>query len=147
MWFNRFFRKQTQEPEPERPTEPAEPSINQGIYYLYLIIGCQVLFVLGLAAVIMVAGTVIATPTWVFLFAFLLLAGGGVYIYRKAKRKFRMFRESFRNMDLSDRNYEISFMGGVLTMRVEQNHRPMLEAPSSSPVVDADTVGTHSERQ
>ena len=118
------------------------------MYYVYLIIGLQVLFVLGLAAVFMVVGRVIATPTWVFLFTFLLLAGGCVYIYRKAKQKFRKFRESFRNMDLSDRNYEISFMGGVLTMRVEQNHRPMLEAPApgNANVVDAETVETRSER-
>jgi len=60
--------------EPPKEKNP-EPSINQGIYYLYLIIILQVVFVLGLATVIMVIGKVLVTPLWVFLFGFLMIAG------------------------------------------------------------------------
>ncbi len=153
MWFSKLFRrkKKSQEPEEQNPKNKEEVDkdkalINQGVYYLYLILGVQLAIVLGLLAVITAFGTFIATPVWVF-FAALLLGGGGiVYIYRKIKQKVRKFKEAFQKSDLSDRNYEISLMGGMFTMRVEQGpQRPMLEAPqntsdTSPPVLDAETV-------
>ncbi|NSW84875.1 MAG: hypothetical protein HPY84_00985 [Syntrophobacteraceae bacterium] len=139
MWFKSPFKKQDR-PKPKDDGK-AEQSINQGIFYLYLIIGVQVLVVFGLLTGIMFIGKVIATPMWVFLFAFILAVSGFVYIYHKAKQQFRKFRESFREANVSDRNYEISFMGGFLTMRVEQNPNRLLEAPpAAGPIVEADTI-------
>jgi uncharacterized protein (DUF983 family) len=121
-----------------------ENPIDQGIFYVYLIIGMQVLFVFGVVAVIMVVGKVMATPMWVFLLAFLLAVGGCVYVFRKAKQQLGKLRATFQRTNLGDRNYEISFMGGAMTMRVEQNQRPpMLEAPSG-PVIDNEAIDTTS---
>ncbi len=156
MWFSKLFRrkkkpKESEEKDPQKAKANEEADkdkavINQGVYYLYLIMGVQLAIVLGLLAVITAFGSFIATPVWVF-FAALLLGGGGiVYLYRKIKQKVRKFKESFQGSDLSDRNYEISLMGGMFTMRVEQSpQRPMLEAPSSredtgTPVLEAETV-------
>lgn len=138
MWFSRLF-KRNQKPAEE---EPREPTINQGIFYLYLIIFLQVFFVMALVGVIMFIGKVLATPMWVFLAALLLGIWGFVYIYRKARKQFQKVREAVSRVDLSDRNYEISFMGGVLTMRVEQNSRRLLEAPPDSPIMDTETLET-----
>ena len=139
MWFSRFFRHRQKS---QREESPSGPSVNQGIFYLYLIIMLQVVFVLGLVGFIMFVGKILATPTWVFLAAFAAGVGGIVYIYRKARSQFNRLRESFRRVDLSDRNYEISIMGGVLTMRVEQNSNRLLEAPTKSSVLDTDAVET-----
>ncbi len=136
MLFGNLFKKRR---NAEEEDVQQEPTINQGIYYLYLIIGLQFLFVLVVASIIMVVGKVMATPMWVFLFAFSLCVGGGYYLYRKAKRQFQKFRDTFNRTDLSNRNYEITFMGGVVTMRVEQPQRPLLDAPQPN-VVDAKTV-------
>ena len=142
MWlFNRLFKRKQKTEEEQR-----EPTINQGIFYLYMLIVLQVVFVFVLAGVIMFVGKVLATPMWVFLATLLLGIGGCVYIYRKACRQLQKFREAFTRVDLADRNYEISFMGGVLTMRVEQNPRRLLEAPSSAPMMDAETLETHVSR-
>lgn len=138
MWFSRLF-KRNQKPAEEGPREP---TLNQGIFYLYLIIFLQVFFVLALVGVIMFIGKVLATPMWVFLAALLLGIWGFVYIYRKARSQFQKLREAISRVDLSDRNYEISFMGGVLTMRVEQNPRRLLEAPPNSPLMDTETLET-----
>lgn len=119
--------------------EPKKPGVGQGIAYLYLIIILQVVFVFGLMAVIIAIGKIMATPLWVFVFAFLLGCAGCVFIYRKAKQQFRKFRQSFQHTDLSDRNYEISIMGGMLTMRVEQNPRRLLENKPTK-VIEADPV-------
>lgn len=153
MLFKRFF-------EFDRTAargDHSDSSINEGIYYLYLIIGLQVAFILALLGVIMFIGRVLATPAWVFVFVMLLGLSGLVYVYRKAKAQFRKFRESLQKVHVSNRNYEISFMGGMLTMRVEHNNRPLLEAPGPSlhepaenvldaeaNVLDAETVETPS---
>ncbi len=153
MWLSRLFkRRKTQaesQPEPQaqagnKPEEKPE-SINQGIYYLYMIIGLQLLFVFGLLGVIMLIGKVISTPGWVFLLIFALFACSLVYIYRKAKKQFRKLRESFSQAGMSDKNYEISIMGGMLTMRIEQNPNApkLLQAPASAPaepIIDAETI-------
>ncbi|MEJ5364603.1 MAG: hypothetical protein WHS86_05860 [Desulfosoma sp.] len=133
MLFSRLFKRRKEEPQEKKP------DINQGIFYLYLIIGLQVLFVFGLMAVIITLGKVLATPLWVFLFSLAVGATACYYIYKKAQQQFRKLREALRHVDLSDRNYEISFMGGVLTMKVEHNPRKLLEDHSNA-VVDAEAL-------
>lgn len=160
MWLKRLFKRDKSEQKPEveadvqdkadvqekaKVREKQESSIGQGIYYLYMIVGLQLLFVFGILGVIMFIGKVISTPGWVFLFIFLLFAGALVYIYRKARKQFRKLKESLSNADLSNRNYEISIMGGMLTMRIEQNpNAPKLLAPppSAQPeqIIDAETI-------
>lgn len=125
----------------EEPSEQRDSSINQGVFYLYMIIGAQIALVFGLVAVIMLVGKVLATPLWVFLFALALGICGCVYVYRKAKRQFQKLGEAIQKVDLSDRNFEITVMGGFLTMRVEQNPRRLLEAPRD-PILDAEPIDT-----
>ncbi|MBC7360313.1 MAG: hypothetical protein H5U10_17440 [Desulfacinum sp.] len=137
MFFNRRSKKKKDEPEEKKPT------VNQGIFYLYAIIGLQVLFVFGLMAIIITLGKVLATPLWVFLFSLAVGIAGIAYVYRKAKAQLRKVRDALKHVDLSDRNYEISFMGGVLTMRVEHNPQRLLEDRSNALVeaeVDAEPV-------
>ncbi|HQN17782.1 MAG TPA: hypothetical protein PKV86_01520 [Syntrophobacteraceae bacterium] len=146
MWLRRLLwgTREEEGPKEEKQAEnnPSEPSINQGIFYLYLIIGLQVAFVFGLVLAIMMVGSVLATPLWVFLFAFALGIAGCVYVYRKAKRQFRKLRESLQKVDLSDRDYEISLMGGFLTMRVEHNPRRLIEAPKDPPIIESEPLET-----
>jgi hypothetical protein len=44
-------------------------------------------------------------------------------------------------VDLSGHNYEISVMGGMLTMRVEQNPRRLLQAPAN-PLIEQEPIET-----
>jgi len=143
MWPRRLFRrkKEAQESEASKSWKDREPTIDQGVYYLYMIIGLQILFVFGIMGIIMFIGKVISTPGWVFLILLMMFVATMVYIYKKAKSKFKRIRESFEN---AGNNYEISIMGGMLTMRIEQNQntRKLLEAPypaSAEPVIDAET--------
>ncbi len=125
-WFNKVFRGRKSD-EPKEKNE-----INQGIGYMYMIMGLQVVFVLAILGIMLFIGKVISTPWWVFAALFIGAITGCVYIYRKAKKKWNAFKNVIQNLDLSDKNYEISIMGGMLTMRVEQNPRRMLEASSHS---------------
>lgn len=121
------FRKRKTRNEHDRKKD--ESSIGSGLRYLYMIIAGQVAFVLGILVVIMVIGKVISTPGWVFLAAFLLFAAALIHIYRKAKRQFRELKDTLSRLDLSDRNVEVSLMGGLLTMKIEQKPTPNLLGP------------------
>jgi hypothetical protein len=135
MLFDRLFRR-----GPKSEAKEPDP-INQGVFYFYLIIGLQAVFVFVIMFAIMLIGKVIATPLWVFGAALILGATGLVYVYRKAKRQLQRFRETLQSVHPSGRNYEISVMGGMLTMRVEQSSRRLLEAgPSPEPVIDAEAI-------
>lgn len=139
MWFRN--KEENRLSEADKKWWSEEATLDRGVYYLYLIIGLQVLFVLALMGIIMFIGKVISTPGWVFLLMFAFLATSVVYLYKKAKNKLSRFRQSFGK---SDQNYEISFMGGMLTMRIEQNLNgaKLLEAPhlvADEQVIDAET--------
>lgn len=145
MWSGRSNKSRKEEREAEAAKQRADlkPAINQGVYYLYVIMGLQVLFVFGIMGIIMFIGKVISTPGWVLLFIVVLFAAGTVYLYRKARKKVRKLKESFGK---ADRNYEISIMGGMLTVRIEQNASgpKLLEAPlttTDEPVIDAEAKG------
>jgi hypothetical protein len=149
MWLRRLFER-TKEGG-EDPSGSADPAINRGVFYLYTIVGVQIAVVFGLVITIMFMGQVIATPLWVFLFALALGIACCVYIYRKAKRQFQKLREAIQKVDLSDRNFEISVMGGFLTMRMEQNPRRLLEAPPDpvaepEVIVEPEIIETHPVR-
>ena len=143
MWFSRLFRRKKEEKQPDTAKSRAdsEPTIDQGVLYLYMIIGLQVLFVFGIMGIIMFIGKVISTPGWVFLLIFRSLWQAWFTFTEKQRRGLPRLKESFSG---ADRNYEISIMGGMFTMRIEQNpnaHK-LLEAPfsaSDEPVIDAET--------
>lgn len=138
MWFSRLFKGAKK----SEGDEAAEPTLDQGIYYVYLIIFLQIALVLGLVTVIMFAGKILATPTWVFVVAIGLGIWGCVYVFKKAKEQIRKLREALQHVNLSNKNFQISFMKGFLTMRVEQSSQQMLEAPpAASPrLIEADQV-------
>lgn len=135
MWLKRLFKGNQNGSDGAR----GEATINDGVYYLYVIIALQVFFLFGIIVAIVVFGQVLVTPLWAFALAFGLAAWGCIFIYRKANKKFNELRKSFQDVDLSDKNLEISIMGGMVTMRLEHNPRHLLEAPSSN-VLDAEPV-------
>lgn len=139
MWLPRYLKAAK-----DNGTEKAtEPSVDQGIYYLYVIIFLQIAFVLGLLGVVMIIGSILATPAWVFLVAIGAGIWGCAFIYRKARRQLQKLRDTFQRVDLSDRNYQISFMGGFVTMRVAQNSRHFLPAsPHQAPLIEAEPIDT-----
>lgn len=126
-WFKEMFsfrKKQT-----EKVSRPRDyDDINRNVGYMYLVLGSQIALVFLIMGFMMFVGAVISTPWWIF--AAIFIAGSSLcyYLYRKAKKKWEEFKNLIKQISLGDRNYEISIMGGVLTMRIEQSPRHMLEA-------------------
>ncbi len=139
MIFKRLFGRNKHPSVPDKERD----SLNQGVSYLYLIIGLQVAVVFGVMIAIMFIGKVIATPFWVFLLTFLLGIAGLVYIFRKAKQQWSRFRETIQRVGPSARTLEISVMGGMLTMRVEKDHRHLLGTDGgTTPLIESEPIET-----
>jgi len=144
MSFMRFFGrgKKLQEKAPTPPHTSTEqkgkggPSVHKGLGYMYLVIGLQILLAFGLIGVMMFIGKVITTPWWALLLVFSAGVGGCIYIYYRIKRQVHKIKDIVTNLDRSGKNYEISIMGGALTMRVEQNTNRLLEAPKEQKVIE-----------
>jgi len=147
MFFKRLFERRKKKKEEKKGKKgkeglnlekPAE--VRQGLIYMYLVIGLQLLLLFGLIIIFTVVGKVITTPWWVFLVILLAAVGGFIFTYYWAKRQFRNLRETVKGMNLSDKKFEVSIMGGALTMRIEQNPNRLLEAPSEKTVADTVTI-------
>ena len=96
MWFKNKEEKRRSETDKKWWSD--EATLDRGVYYLYLIIGLQVLFVLALMGIIMFIGKVISTPGWVFLLIFGVSIASILYVYRKAKNRLRRFQGVFRRI-------------------------------------------------
>lgn len=144
MFFKRLFERRKKKKEEKKGKEGLNlekpVDVRQGLVYMYLVIGLQLLLLFGLIIIFTVVGKVITTPWWVFLVILLAAIGGFIFTYYWAKRQFRDLRETVKGMNLSDKKFEVSIMGGALTMRIEQNPNRLLEAPSEKTVADTITI-------
>jgi len=124
--------------------------IDQGFYYMYLVLGLQVLFLFAILAVMMLVGKILTTPWWVFLLLFLGAIGGCIFLYMRIKRKFKdlkkAVKETLKDVDLSGKNYEIRIMGGVLTLRVEQSAGRLIESRPATPLLEDRTYDLEPEQ-
>ncbi|MDD5476144.1 MAG: hypothetical protein PHU03_06485 [Syntrophales bacterium] len=104
--------------------------IGKALVYMYVIIGSQVLLLFIVIIALMIIGKVITTPWWIFALILAAGTGGCVFAYYRFKQSLRNMKKMANEINLGDRNYEISVLGGALSIRVEQNRGSLLEAPS-----------------
>jgi hypothetical protein len=143
MLFKRLFKRKEQKKGSKQEKEPKQKKRSDtyhGFIYMGLAIALQPLLLLGLLAIVVFGGKIISTPWWIFLITFVVVICGCTFIVYGIKKQFRELRQTVKDMNLSDRNYEINVMGGALSMRIEQNPTRLLEAPPEGSVIDAVTI-------
>ena len=80
---------------------------------------------------------------WIFLGGMLLLMGSGYYFYRKMKAEGKTLREMLQSPMLNGRAVEISFLGGIASVRLGRNERlPALEGNSDMALKQLDDPGS-----
>lgn len=143
MFFNKFFGKDESLKEDSKKVK-----FGEGLLYLYLIIAAQVFLVFLLMTVVVAMGTILATPLWAVVAAILLFFWGAMLVYRQIKLQWKKVKQTLKNQNFADRNFEISFLGGVVTMKVEHNPARLLTdggdeiiESKSQPLLEADTSG------
>ncbi len=140
MFFNKFFSKGESLKDDSKKVR-----FGEGLLYLYMIIAAQVLLVFALMTIVVAMGTVLSTPLWAVVAAILLFLWGAMLVYRQIKSQWRKVKETLKHQNFADRNFEISFLGGVVTMKVEHNPSRLLTdggneiiEPESKPLLEAD---------
>ena len=128
MFTDRLFRRNKTS---SGPGQDRQSTIGQGILYLHLIIAIQILFLLGLIAVIVVMGKVLMTPLWIILVAFIITASAVVLMYHKAKKQVQELGRSIKSLNLAERNHEIKIMGSLFSIRVEGDSPKLLRPPAN----------------
>ncbi len=143
MFFNKFFNKND-----SLKGESKNVKFGEGLLYLYMIIAAQVLLVFALMTIVVAMGTVLATPLWAVIAAILLFLWGAMLVYRQIRLQWRKVKETLKHQNFTDRNFEISFLGGVVTMKVEHNPARLLTdggdeiiEHKSQPLLEADPPG------
>lgn len=139
MFFKRSPKKNTttgtdsgasaEKQGPRLQGDKSDPEVRRALVYMYVIIGSQVGLLFVVIIVLMFLGKVITTPWWVFALLFAAVAGGCVYAWHRVRRSIRNITTMAKEMNLGGRNFEISILGGALSLRVEQNTGRLLEAP------------------
>ncbi len=129
IWFKDLFRKE----DLYRKNKSDVEDLNRNVRYMYMIIGSQIFLVFVITGFMMTVGAFMATPWWIILGIFIMAMGFCVHLYRKAKKKWRELKEAIKQINLSDKNYEISIMGGILTMRIEHSPRALVELQPVGP--------------
>ena len=111
--------------------------VREGLYYLYSILSLQMVFALALVAGTLALGQFLSAPFWFFLLAIGLGTGAGVYFFRKVKSQLKQVKKTIEKIELSDRNYEISILGGAISMRVEKPAQKQLPSPADPEVAES----------
>lgn len=96
------------------------------VAHVILVLHILVIAVLG-CLVLFFRGIVIYMP-WIFLIGTTLIAGSGYLLYRKMKKEDKSLREMLSLPMFKNKTIEVSFLGGLASLRVEQPPGPTGDA-------------------
>jgi hypothetical protein len=109
----------------------------------YAILILHVLLIAGMGLMVIFFRGIIQYMIWIFLGGALLLLGSGYYFYRKMKAEGKSLRETLQSPILNGRAVEISFLGGIASVRLGRNeNRPALEGASDIALKQLDDPGS-----
>ena len=90
--------------------------------YFYLIIVISLLLPIIIALCVYFTDIFVTTMITTFLF---LILGLLIRAYRKMKKQFREFDEAIEKLDLLEGDHEISMLGGLINVRIEEGKKQL----------------------
>lgn len=97
----------------------------------YSILILHVLLIAAMGLMVIFFRGIIQYMLWIFLGGTAIILGSGYYFYRKMKAEGRTIRETLKSPMLNGRAVEISFLGGVVSVKLgKTDNRPALEGYS-----------------
>ena len=120
----------------------------QGVLMAYLILILHVLLIGGLGFLVFFFSGIVQHFRLIFFGGMALLMGSGYFFYRKMKKEGKNFRDMINAPLLSGRSVEVSFLGGLASLKVgpsinrpmltddEIQDHPLLEDPSRSELTE-----------
>ncbi len=90
----------------------------------YLILLLHILLIAGLGILVLFFSGIVNYMLWILLAGGLLITLSGYLFYRKLKKEGRSLGETLRSPDFGGRSVEISFMGGMATVKLGKSEKP-----------------------
>lgn len=108
----------------------------QSVMTAYLILILHVVLIALIGLLVIFFQGLISYMIWIFLGLTGIIAFSGYRFYRRLKAQGKSVAEAMRTPTFDGRPVEISFMGGLASVRLGDPHGPpALEAPSAAPSV------------
>jgi hypothetical protein len=96
-----------------------DAGVFKGIMLAYLVLILHVLLIAAMGLmVIFFRGVVIYMP-WIFIGGITLILGSGYFFYRRLKAHGKSLRETLNSPFLQGKSFEISFLGGLASFKVD----------------------------
>lgn len=110
-------------------------SLFKSIMLAYFVLVLHVLLMVGLGLLVIFFRGIILYMLWIFIAGSAAIIGSGYYFYKRIKAEGRTVKQMLRTPLLSGRPVEVSFLGGLASIRVGSPTRiPELDANGYHPV-------------
>lgn len=110
-----------------KPVKEENRSIYSSVLFIMLILLLHVVLIAGLIFSTVLIKGIYDLRWWILAAGLLAIAGSGYYFYRRIKTGKRRLRDILNDPEFQNRSLEISFLGGMATLRVaHQDHQPRL---------------------
>jgi len=121
----------------------ADNGIFKSILAAYAILILHVLLIAGMGLMVIFFRGIIQYMLWIFLGGSVLVLGSGFYFYRKMKAEGKTLRETLQSPMLNGRAVEISFLGGIASVKLGRPaNRPSLGGYSDIEIKQLDDPGS-----
>jgi len=102
-----------------------QEGIFRGVLLAYLILVLHVVLILGLGIVMLVFGGVVTYLPWILAAGLLIILGSCYFWWKHMKKRGRKIRDIMRDPLYQGRSMELSFLGGVVSLKLGQGSEPL----------------------
>jgi hypothetical protein len=101
-----------------------QDSIFKGVLLAYFVLFLHVLLILALGVVMLLFGGVVTYLPWILAVGGLLILGSAYLWWKHMKQQGKKVRDFLKDPLLQGRSIEVSFLGGLASLRLGQNQEP-----------------------
>lgn len=114
--------------------------------YLVIILNVAIIGVIGL--VVLLFQGIVSNMVWILLGLFTAVGIGAYWIYKRIKNEGKAIGEALNTPVFQKRPVEISFLGGIVSLRVgSHNTTPWIDAGGQNPVIQLEDPATMKIRE
>ena len=105
-------------------SQPQE-GIFRGVLLAYFVVVLHVVLIMGLGVVMFLFGGVVAYLPWILVLASVVVAGSCYLWWKHLKKRGKSLRDMIRDPLYQGRTVEVSFLGGVVNVKLGQSQGPL----------------------
>jgi len=102
-----------------------QEGIFRGVLLAYLVLVLHVVLILGLGVLVFFFGGVVAYLPWILAAGLLTMVGSCYFWWKHMKKRGRKIRDVLRDPLYQGRSIEVSFLGGVVSLKLGRGSEPL----------------------